>query len=98
MTTMTARRGSKSKIDWRGDAWLWPSSLIMMMGGWGQVLWMWQNVRPAGLVPLWLLLWIGVGVAGVTLPIYWFARRWWPIALAALLAWVGVHVMAQGDN
>lgn len=90
MATMTAKRGSKSKIDWRSDAWLWPSALIMMMGGWGQVLWMWQNIRPAGLAPLWLLLWVGVGVAGTTLLVYWFARRWWPVAMVALLAWVGV--------
>ncbi len=87
---MTAKRGGKIKLDWRADAWLWPSALIMMMGGWGQVLWMWENVRPAGLAPLWLLLWTGVGVAGVTLLIYWFARRWWPIAIVALLAWAGV--------
>jgi hypothetical protein len=51
---------------------------------------MWDNVIPAGLAPFVLLLWVGLGIAGLTLAIYWFGRRWWPAALLAVLAWAVV--------
>jgi hypothetical protein len=51
---------------------------------------MWDNSPPEGFAPLWLLLWTGLGVAGVTLPVYWLARRWWPVAGLAMAAWVFV--------
>ena len=51
---------------------------------------MWENILPEGLAPLALLLWVGVGVAGLSLPIYWLARRWWPVAWATTVAWAGV--------
>jgi hypothetical protein len=90
MASMGAKRQDKGRTDWRSDLWLWPTALLLMMSGWGQALWMGENVAPEGLMPAWLLLWAGVGVAGATLPIYWLSRRWWLIAWVALGAWAGV--------
>jgi hypothetical protein len=101
MAIMAAKRRDNDQIDWRSDWWLWPAALLLVMGGWGQALWMGENVPPEGLAPLWLLLWAGSGVAGATLPIYWLGRRWWPVAWAAVAAWVGVpsvHDLARYYN
>jgi hypothetical protein len=90
MAAMKGKRREKVRVDWRSDWWLWPSALILAMGGWGQAMWMWENTLPEGLAPLGLLWWAGVGVAGLSLPIYWLARRWRPVAWVATAAWAGV--------
>ncbi len=87
---MKGKQRDGERVDWRSDWWLWPSAFILALGGWGQALWMWENTLPEGLAPLGLLLWVGVGVAGLSLPIYWLARRWWPVAWATTVAWAGV--------
>jgi hypothetical protein len=101
MATMTAKRRDKGRVDRRSDWWFWLIALLLMMGGWGQALWIWENVPPEGLVPLWLLLGTSIGVAGVTMPIYWLTRRWWPIAWLTTTAWAGVPLindLAGGYN
>jgi hypothetical protein len=67
----------------------------MSMVGWGQAVWIWENDLPQGLTPLWLLLWTGIGVAGLTLPVNWVARRWWPAAGLAAAAWVAVPAASE---
>jgi hypothetical protein len=94
---MTSKRRDRHPIDWRTDWWLWPSALLLTITGLGQSLWMWENTLPEGLAPLSLLLWIGVGAAGLTLPLYWLARRWPPVAWITVAAWAvlpAVHRMA----
>jgi hypothetical protein len=101
MALMAAKRRDNGQADWRSDWWLWPMALLLMMGGWGQTLWMGENTSPEGLAPLWLLLWAGGGVAGATLPIHWLGRRWGPVAWAAVAAWAGVpavHDLARHYN
>ncbi|MGD9101184.1 MAG: hypothetical protein PVF45_11955, partial [Anaerolineae bacterium] len=95
MPEMAAKRRERNRVDWRADWWLWPSALLLVMGGWGQALWTWENVPPEGLAPMILLLWVGVGVAGVTLPIYWCSRRWWPIAWLTVAAWMAVPILTD---
>ena len=95
MALMKSKRRTKAPVDWRADWWLWPSALILAMSGWGQAMWMWENTLPEGLSPLWLLLWAGVGVAGLSLPVYWLARRWWPVAWVAVAAWAGVPAASE---
>jgi hypothetical protein len=57
---------------------------------------MWENTMPTGrLTPLVLLLWVGVGITGVTLPLYWFSRRWQPVAWLALAAWAAVPTLNE---
>lgn len=95
MAGMKGKQRDGERVDWRSDWWLWPSAFIMALGGWGQALWMWENTLPEGLAPLGLLLWVGVGVAGLSLPIYWLARRWWPVAWATTVAWAGVPEVSE---
>jgi hypothetical protein len=90
MAAMTVEQGDAQRADWRSDWWLWPSAVLLALAGWSQALWMWDNSAPTGLTPLWLLGWIGLGVAGIALAIYWLARRWWPFAWLAVVAWAGV--------
>jgi hypothetical protein len=90
MPGMAAKRRERNQADWRSDWWLWPSALLLVMVGWGQALWTWENVPPEGLTPMVLLLWVGVGVAGVTLPIYWLSCRWWPMSWLTVAAWMAV--------
>jgi len=85
-----AKQGETRASNWRSDWWLWPSALLLGMAGWGQALWMWGNMVPTGFAPLWLLVWTGVGMAGVTLGAYWLARRWWPFAWIMAAAWAVV--------
>jgi hypothetical protein len=87
---MTVQRRAKEAIDWRSDWWLWPSAFLLVMGGWGQAAWMWDNILPAGLAPFLLLFWVGLGVGGFTLALYWFARRWRLAAWLAVGAWAAV--------
>ncbi len=89
MPDMTKRLNNRDKkVNWRSDWWLWPSALLLALSGWSQALWMWENTAPTGrLAPLVLLLWVGVGITGVTLPLYWFSRRWQPVAWLAMAAW-----------
>lgn len=87
---MTGKQGSAGRIDWSSDWWLLPTAFLLALGGLGQATWMWDNVGPQGMAPLWLLLWTGIGIAGVTLPVFWLARRWWPAAWITTAAWVGV--------
>lgn len=97
---MTKPRGDKkNQVNWRADWWLWPSALLLAAGGWSQALWMWENTAPTGrLTPLVLLLWVGTGIAGVTLPLYWFSRRWQPVAGMALAAWAAVPTLNELAN
>jgi hypothetical protein len=95
MASMTSKRRNKDQIDWRSDWWLWPSALLLAVSGWGQAMWMWDHTLPEGIAPLWLLLWTGVGVVGLTLPVQWLARRWWPIAWVAAAAWAGVPTVRE---
>jgi hypothetical protein len=90
MAAMGTKRANTMEIDWRADWWLWPSALILALTGGARALWMWENTPPDGLAPLWLLLWLGVCVAGVTLPVYWLAQRWVPAAWLAMVTWLGV--------
>lgn len=91
MAAMTAKRRDEARINWRADWWLWPTALLLILGGWGEALWMWENTPPQeGLAPLWLLLWTGTGIAGTTMPIYWLARRWQPVAWMVTAAWAAV--------
>jgi hypothetical protein len=92
---MTTQRREKESLDWRSDWWLWPSALLLVLGGWGQAFWMWENSLPAGFAPITLLFWVGLGVAGLTLAIYWFARRWWLAALLAMAAWLAVPAATE---
>jgi hypothetical protein len=87
---MASNQRDKGRTDGQSDWWLWPSALILALSGWGQAMWMWENSRPEGIAPLWLLLWIGAGVAGLTLPVYWLARRWAPASWFATGSWLGV--------
>lgn len=87
---MTTKRRDKEPKDQRSDLWLWPSAILLTAGGWGQAVWMWNNILPAGVAPFGLLLWVGLGIAGLTLAIYWFARRSWLAAWLAVAAWVAV--------
>jgi hypothetical protein len=94
---MTSKQRDRRPIDWRTDWWLWPSALLLTITGLGQSLWMWENTLPEGLAPLSLLLWIGAGAAGLTLPIYWLSRRWPPVAWVTIAAWAAlpaVHRMS----
>jgi hypothetical protein len=94
---VTSKHRDQPPIDWRTDWWLWPAALLLTTTGLGQSVWMWDNTHPEGLAPLWLLLWVGVGAAGLTLPLYWLARRWFPVAWVTLAAWAAlpaVHRMA----
>lgn len=95
MGTMTTERREKKPINLRSDWWLWPSAILLIMGGWGQALWMWDNIQPAGLAPLALLFWVGLGVAGLTLVIYWLAHRWWLVAWLAVAAWLAVPLVME---
>jgi hypothetical protein len=92
---MTTGQREKQTRNLRSDWWLWPSAALLIMAGWGQALWMWDNIQPAGLAPLALLFWIGLGVAGLTLAIYWFAHRWWLVAWLAVAAWLAVPVVME---
>jgi hypothetical protein len=94
---MTKRRGDKkNQVNWRTDWWLWPSALLLALGGWSQALWMWENTAPTGrLEHLVLLLWVGAGITGVTLPLYWFSRRWQPVAWLAVAAWAAVPTLNE---
>jgi hypothetical protein len=65
------------------------------MGGWGQAVWMWDNILPRGLAPVALLLWTGMGVAGITLALYWLAHRVWLIAWLATAAWLAVPAVME---
>ncbi len=98
MPKMANKRQNKNPVDWRSDWWLWPSALLLVMSGWGQAMWMWENVPPEGLSRPTLLLWVGIGVAGVTLPIYWFSRRWWPIAWLTVAAWAAIPTVNDPEN
>jgi hypothetical protein len=95
MAIMTRQRRGKNQKDWSSDWWLLPSALILAMTGWGQAMWMWENTHPEGATPLWLLLCIGVGVAGLALPVYWLTRRWWPSAWLAAGVWVAVPMFSD---
>jgi hypothetical protein len=75
---------------WRSDWWLWPLAFLLGAAGWGQAVWMWDNMVPTGFAPLWLLVWTGVGTAGITLIAYWLARRWWPVAWMMAAVWAAV--------
>jgi hypothetical protein len=70
-------------------------AVLLAFSGWGQAYWMWHNIRPDGLAPLWLLLWLGAGVSGVTIPIYWLGYRWWPMGLIAATAWVMIPLVQE---
>lgn len=90
MAAMATKRQGKGQVEGQADGWLWPTALVVTLIGWGQTLWLWNNSPPEGLVRLWFLLWAGVGVAGVTLALYWFASRWWPVAWLAVAVWIVV--------
>lgn len=90
MAAMTIKRRKQGPADHPSDRWLWPIVVLLVIGGWGQVLWIWNNIHPKGLAPLWLLLWVGIGVSSVAVPIHWLGRRWRPIAWGAIAAWFAV--------
>jgi hypothetical protein len=69
--------------------------LLLALSGWSQALWMWENTAPQGTAPYLLLLWTGVGVAGLALPVYWLARRWWPLGWMTAAAWVGIPRVSE---
>lgn len=99
MPRMATKRQNKSPVNWQSDWWLWPSALLLGLGGWGEALWTLGNVSPEqSLAPLTLLLWAGVGVAGVTLSLYWLSRRWWPIAWLTVTAWAAVPTINDMAN
>lgn len=98
MATMTAKKRQQHRTDWRSDWWLWPSALLLALGGGGQATWMWENTRPEGLAPLLLLVWTGIAVAGLSLPVFWFARRWWPPAALAMTAWAVVPAVSESAS
>ena len=77
------------------DWWLLPSSILLIMGGWGQALWMWDNIQPAGLAPLALLFWVGVGIAGLTRALFWLSHRWWLVGWLAVAAWLAVPLVME---
>ncbi len=96
MPEMTKRPSTRNKqVSWRSDWWLWPSALLLASGGWSQALWMWENTAPGRLAPLLLLSWVGVGIAGVTLPLYWFSRRWQPAAWLGIAAWAAIPTIRE---
>jgi hypothetical protein len=87
---MAAKQGEKGPLELGSDWWLWPSAFLLATAGWGQAVWMWENIDPQGLAPLWLLLWVGLGVSGATLAVYWLVSRWWPAAWLAVIALAAV--------
>jgi hypothetical protein len=89
MFTMAKQEKTRA-TNWRSDWWLWPLAFLLGAAGWGQAVWMWDNMVPTGFAPLWLLVWTGVGMAGITLVAYWLARRWWPVAWAMAAVWAAV--------
>jgi len=93
MATMAAKRRDKQFQDRRSDWWLLPAALLFTVTGLGQSMWMWEHTAPQGLAPLTLLLWVGVTVAGLTLPVYWLSRLWQPVAWLAVGAWAAAPLM-----
>ena len=43
---MTVKQQDQQQINWRLDWWLWPAAFLLALSGWGQVVWMWESVRP----------------------------------------------------
>jgi hypothetical protein len=93
MVRMAQKQTQGAPTNWRTDWWLWPLALFLVLCGWGQAIWIWEHIPPDGLAPLWLLLAAAVGAAGLSIPVYWLAVRWWQVAVAAAVTWLGVPLV-----
>ena len=93
MGHMAKKQAQGAPTNWRTDWWLWPLALLLVLSGWGQAVWIWEHIPPDGLAPVWLLLATGVGAAGLSIPVYWLARRWWQVAVVAAVTWLGVPLV-----